>query len=328
MILSEKILTLRKQLGWSQEELAEKLDVSRQSVSKWEVGAAIPDLDKILALSELFGVSTDYLLKDSMEELVYRQDEEKAEGRVVSAEEAHAYMNLCRKLAGRMAGAVSLLILSPVCVIQLEALAEFGKTSMSETTAGAIGGIVLLLMVAVGVAILIYNGMQLSKYEYLEKDIFSLQYGVEGIVEKRKSEFENRFRLCIVTGVVLCITGVLPILIAEGLSPSEMIEAGCTSALFVFVAVGVFCFIWGGTIQGSYNKLLQVDDYTPENKLADKKLSFFPGCYWLIVTAIFLIILFTGGKSAAIVMIWPVAGILFAVVYMLLKAIAKRKNNQ
>ena len=67
MILADKLIELRKKNGWSQEELAEQLGVSRQSVSKWESGASIPDLDKILKLSALFGVSTDFLLKDSAE---------------------------------------------------------------------------------------------------------------------------------------------------------------------------------------------------------------------------------------------------------------------
>ena len=61
-MLSEKIISLRKSRGWSQEELAERLDVSRQSVSKWESGVSNPELDKIVAMSTLFGVSTDYLL--------------------------------------------------------------------------------------------------------------------------------------------------------------------------------------------------------------------------------------------------------------------------
>ena len=63
-MLSEKIINLRKSRGWSQEELAERLDVSRQSVSKWESGVSNPELDKVVAMSTLFGVSTDYLLKD------------------------------------------------------------------------------------------------------------------------------------------------------------------------------------------------------------------------------------------------------------------------
>lgn len=68
MILAEKIILLRKRNGWSQEELAEQLGISRQSVSKWELGASIPDLDKVLKMSKVFDVSTDYLLKDEIEE--------------------------------------------------------------------------------------------------------------------------------------------------------------------------------------------------------------------------------------------------------------------
>ena len=66
MILAEKITELRKKNGWSQEELAEQLDVSRQSISKWESAQSTPDMNRILKMSDIFGVSTDYLLKDEM----------------------------------------------------------------------------------------------------------------------------------------------------------------------------------------------------------------------------------------------------------------------
>ena len=67
MILADKIIEERKKNGWTQEDLAQKLGVSRQSVSKWESAGAIPDLKKIIQLADLFGVSTDYLLKDEVE---------------------------------------------------------------------------------------------------------------------------------------------------------------------------------------------------------------------------------------------------------------------
>ena len=67
MILADKIIELRKKNGWSQEELAEKLDVSRQSISKWESAQSIPDMNRIIAMSQIFGVSTDVLLKDELE---------------------------------------------------------------------------------------------------------------------------------------------------------------------------------------------------------------------------------------------------------------------
>lgn len=63
--LADRIQQLRREHGLSQEQLAEKLNVSRQAVSKWESAQAQPELDKILALSELFCVTTDYLLKGS-----------------------------------------------------------------------------------------------------------------------------------------------------------------------------------------------------------------------------------------------------------------------
>ena len=65
MDVSEKILQLRKANGFTQEELAAKLNVSRQSVSKWESGQSVPEMEKLVALSEIFQVSTDHLLKPS-----------------------------------------------------------------------------------------------------------------------------------------------------------------------------------------------------------------------------------------------------------------------
>ena len=63
-MLNEKIVELRRQADLSQEELADRMGVSRQSVSKWESGQSIPEVEKIIQLSELFHVSTDYLLKE------------------------------------------------------------------------------------------------------------------------------------------------------------------------------------------------------------------------------------------------------------------------
>ena len=67
MIFADKLIALRKKNGWSQEEFAEKMGVSRQAVSKWEGAQTVPDLDKILMMARLFGVTTDYLLKDEIE---------------------------------------------------------------------------------------------------------------------------------------------------------------------------------------------------------------------------------------------------------------------
>ena len=68
MKLADKIILLRKQKVWSQEELAAQMDVSRQSVSKWESGASTPDIDKIILLSQIFDTTTDYLLKEEIDD--------------------------------------------------------------------------------------------------------------------------------------------------------------------------------------------------------------------------------------------------------------------
>ena len=67
MKLYDKLIMLRKEKGWSQEDFAEKLDVSRQAISRWENGTALPDAQNILQISKLFGVSADYLLNDEFE---------------------------------------------------------------------------------------------------------------------------------------------------------------------------------------------------------------------------------------------------------------------
>lgn len=323
MILAEKIITLRKRMNWSQEELAEKLDISRQSVSKWEVGATIPDLDKILKMSELFGVSTDYLLKDEMEGTEIPGGKDTPEGRVVSVEEANAYMNTAREVCGRIATAVSLFILSPVCLIQMAAMSE---GSVLEDRMAILGVIILLVVVAVGVAICISNSMKLEKYKYIETEAFSLQYGVEGIVEKRKSDFEGQFRMSVVVGTVLCIIGVIPLFLVSAFTENEAALTGSVCIVLIFVAVAVHLFVRAGIVKESYDKLLQCEEYTQENKTVNKKVSFFPPAYWLIVTAIYLGYNFYNGNSwGRSWIIWPVAGVLFAAIYGVIREIAKKK---
>lgn len=76
MNLSEKIIVERKKMGLSQEQLADRLGITRQAVSKWESGMAIPETVKLVALSEMFHVSVDYLVKDYIEEDVLWQERE------------------------------------------------------------------------------------------------------------------------------------------------------------------------------------------------------------------------------------------------------------
>ena len=94
MIFADKLILLRKKAGWSQEELAEQMNVTRQSVSKWEGAQSVPDLDKMIRLSELFGVSTDYLLKDEIEQAEHINSSNDIPSlKRVSMEEANAFLS-------------------------------------------------------------------------------------------------------------------------------------------------------------------------------------------------------------------------------------------
>ena len=114
MILADKITEERKKNGWSQEELANQLGVSRQAVSKWESAGAVPDLQRILQMSELFCVSTDYLLKDEMkaENITYQESTERyAEPlKKVTMENANEFLDMKRNGSKVVANATSMCI--------------------------------------------------------------------------------------------------------------------------------------------------------------------------------------------------------------------------
>lgn len=347
MTIADKLIQLRKQKGWSQEDLAEKLTLSRQSVSKWESGASVPDLANILKLSEIFDVSTDFLLKEhvdfdgpSAQKADISPDKPPASSapkkeaapeempRSVSRDEADAYLSLARKLSGRFALGVFLLILSPVCLILLAGLSEMEHTFLTENMVAGIGCSVLFLFVAAGVVTLILNGMQLSKYEYLEKENLSLDPAARTLVEAQKEAWEGPHRTLVAIGVALCILSVVPLMLAIIFNPQEFVFTCCAAVLLAIVACGVFFFVKTGTVHESYEKLLQEGDYTPSKKEADNRLSFFPGIYWCLVTTIYLAVSFTQNSWATSWIIWPVAGVFFAALYGILQFIFQKNAKK
>ena len=117
MIFADKLILLRKKAGWSQEELADQMNVTRQSVSKWEGAQSVPDLEKMIRLSKLFGVSTDYLLKDEIEEAENISLSDDAPTlRRVSMDEANTFLSVKLWTAKTIAYADFLCILSPIAI--------------------------------------------------------------------------------------------------------------------------------------------------------------------------------------------------------------------
>ncbi len=316
MIIADKIISQRKKNGWSQEELAEKLGVSRQSVSKWESGLSVPDLNKIIAMSALFGVSTDYLLKDELEEATASEtnDRDDDTGRVVSAEEANRFLRLTAQHSWRLALGVALCILSPILLILLSGAASAGLWGITEPVAAAVGLCVLLLLVGGAVALFIFSGMRLDEFEYLEKDEFSLAYGVAGIVEKKREEHHLRYCASLAGGVLLCIFSVLPLIVVGAMAMAEFYIVVCVALLLLLCAVGVFLIVSAACVHGSFEKLLQTGDYTAENKRRLRATDAISTAYWCVATAIYLGISFLTGAWHVTWVVWPVAGVLWPLI--------------
>lgn len=345
MILADKIIALRKKYGWTQEDLAEKVGVSRQSVSKWEGAQSVPDLEKILQLANLFGVSTDYLLKDSMEEMEYVKDEEYVDTadaekmmRRVSMEEANEFLRVKELTSKRIALGVSMCICSPVCLLILGAASELKLWNVSESLAGGVGLLILLIMIALAVALFIFCGSMTGSFSFLETEDFETEYGVTGMVRERRNRFKDTYTMNNVIGVSLCILAAIPLFAggcwAEANPKTEDFVMACmVSVVLVMVAVGVFFLVHGGIRWESMQKLLQEGDYTKKQKRKRKRSygKVIGPVYWPVVTAIYLICLFLitpDEYNDYSWVIWPVAGVLYAAIVNLADGLRERNKEE
>lgn len=141
-MLSEKIYTLRKKRGLSQEQLAEQLGVSRQAVSKWESGTALPEIDKLILLSEYFNVSIDYLVKD--------QDEQAAPGdNAENGREINHDLNDTHDKSKIQVIGLAICIIGVVCMILWGVVSVFmpsGTEQISTSSMIQLNGSGILLM--------------------------------------------------------------------------------------------------------------------------------------------------------------------------------------
>lgn len=328
MIFADKLIQLRKKSGWSQEELAEKIDVSRQSVSKWEGAQAIPDYDKMIKLSNLFGVSIDYLLKDNIESEEYIEPiDEIKKTRVVTMQEASKFIEVELSISKAIAGSIFLFIISPIPLILLAAISENPSYNISETLAAGLGMIILLLLVAIGVTIIIICGSKTAQYNYLKKEVFENEYGVNGMVKDKKEKYKDAYTRSNVIGTIICILAIVPLFLGAILNENNDIFMVSMLAITIFlVAIGVTFFIHAGIIWGSFEKLLQEGDYTINRKKVSFIASTISTVYWLVVAAIYLAVSFTQNNWEYSWIIFAVAGVLYPAIILLINLFDKKSK--
>lgn len=331
MILADKIINLRKKNGWSQEELAEKLGVTRQSISKYEGAQSIPDLDKILKLSEIFGVTTDYLIKDELEEEEYapsqmQENESESDRSVhkVTMEMANEYLQIIDWTAGKTAFATMLCILSPIVLLMLGAMSEMPNYHISENAAAGIGICVLIVLIAIAVTIFILCGMKTKKYEFMEKEDIETVYGVSGMVKEKRDAYHSMYVTQLVIGIACCICSVIPLFGTLAVSESDFYMVSAVCMLLALVAIGTYFIVRSAAKMNAMNQLLEEEDYTRQKKHENKKMSGPVMVYWLIATAIYLAWSFTTNDWDRTWIIWPVVGVLFPAFYAIVNGIRKK----
>lgn len=328
MILADKIVDLRKKNGWSQEELAEQLGVSRQSVSKWEGAQSVPDMGRVVQMSELFGVSTDYLLKDTMEapDRTAAAALPDAAERTVGMEEANAFLRAKETNAGRVALGVLLCILSPVCLILLGGAGEFGMLRLSEAQAMGIGMTVLLVMIGGAVALFVTCGLRSSRFDYLEKEPIDTLYGVDGMVRGRREQFRPIRGRQLTLGIVLCVLAVIPLFFSLIVFGEEETFGHVLSvaAMLVLIGAGVLLIVRSSILWGAFQQLLEEGDYSREEKENARSLGAFSGIYWGLVTAGYLAWSFLTNRWDRSWIVWPVAGVAFGAVNGIVRALRRK----
>lgn len=294
MSLGENLQFLRKRNNITQEELAEKLEVSRQSVSKWESDNTYPEMDKLIQLSQMFHCQIDDLIQKDISKL-YVEDRSHYD----------EHMNLFSKM---MSLGVGLILLGISVMSFLNGIKIGANNSINE----GISTIAFFIFLIIAVAILIVMGLQHSAFEQKNPHIENF-YNQEEI-----DNFNKKFSVMIASGVVLILIGVIILIGTEAFlseinqnSPYDF-EGIFASIFFLFIAVAVMLLVYAGMQKGKYN----IEEYNVmhDEESVEYKKSQTTGricaCLMLIATIIYLILGFVfDAWGMPSVVVFPVFGI-------------------
>lgn len=283
MKFEENLRELRKQNGLSQEELADRLGVSRQAVSKWENGSGYPELDKLMTLCTLFHCSMDDLLKGDV-----------SERDVVGIERYENYHN-------RRSVMMTIGVFLIFCGLMSGAFLEgifFGNDE-------AIIGIIFFIFVTIGVMIFINIGMQADtfkkRYPKIPENIYT---------EDELNDFDRRFRVAMVTGV-----GIILVSFAIYQLLELMLEEYLVNTIWTFIiSIASSIFVYFGMQKSKYDETIPKDYETIEKEKQDERVGKWSGCIMIAATAIFLLWSFIFHAWSISWIVFPVGGLLCGIV--------------
>lgn len=305
------LFKLRKEKGWTQTELADKLGVTNQAVSKWETGDSYPETPQLLKLSELFGVTVDDLLKGRITEKSVKTDfvEPPKERKEPKNNKPKSWAT---KFALFISAGMFLVFAGVILCVVMSVVFEDNETY------ALIGVVAMLVLIALGVFFFITGGMT-DTYYYLEVPCDSHKQKVV------------RFTLSIATGVTLCIFAAA-LFTSMGFFTLPSVQAIVLLCLgFVLIAVAVILFIFSGIKWSAYVEELSAENIELPKDEHERNhphgLARFSGVVMLTCTAIYLVLGFVLNLWHPGWIIFPVGGIVCGILGAIDRANGKDKDE-
>ena len=291
MAFSENLQFLRAQNGVTQEQLAEQLDVSRQSVSKWESGASFPEMDTLLRICDLYDVNLDTLLRGSVEE-----------SNVSDTAQYDSFMN---RFARRISFSIGAIIAAIAVLMVLDVV------GIHEMLSAAF----LLLVITISVVIMVASGIQEENFRKKHPVI------TDFYTEEEKDTFHQKLVWYIAGGVGAILFGVVLLVLSFAFLPErEPYESIVGSVFMLIIAAAVTTFVYGGMQEDKYKiwKYNRDNNPTPEAKKRLNMIGTACGCIMLLATAIYVALGFTRDAWDIAWWVFPVGGILCGIVSVVL----------
>lgn len=242
MDFGEKLLKLRKEKGYSQETLAEKLNTSRQAISKWENGQGYPETEKLLMIGNIFEVSMDYLLKDSV-----RNNEANEAGYYVSKEMAEGFLLSTQKTAKHIGLGFGLFALA------FEPYLIMGANSM-------LGALLIIAIATLGIISFVTLDFDQGQYTILKKEVLSFDENYFKALTVRYEGFKRKYSGISVLGACLLAVGFLAFALERKLEMGILVPY---YPVFLFlIAVGLYMSVRTLTILSAFQLLVNNNEHT------------------------------------------------------------------
>ncbi|MCL1049824.1 helix-turn-helix domain-containing protein [Shewanella abyssi] len=323
MILADKIIRLRKQCGWSQEELAAKMDISRQSVSKWESASSIPDLNKIIMLAKIFDVTTDFLLKDDIEVPDPLHEGTELGSIQITLEQASKYVESKIEASALTTKGVVLCVCSVVPLFFFLAMAETNRLNLTDDLAPAIGVVCILIMVSVGVSFFIRTNQYENDIAQIEKEKFELAYGVHSVFTEKLQQFRGTYNRWLSVSIFMFIFSFVPLMFTSIVFDGADITHMMLIVLLLMISVGIYILAPVTARYDAYNNILIDRCLDTEGSRRTKRAEKLAAFYWPLLTAIYLGWSLWTMNWGVTWIVWPVGAVLFAALVGLMELTTK-----